>query len=200
MCPERPKILETTLRSPKSDFRWLRSYQSKFWVNRRCRWSRVSRQNRVCEALKQNPIGWRVYMTWHPRINPGPQWWRGAGAPGISWRGISWRVLLTGLMAWRMTVQNCWRGWWRCGSTRFSCRNSGEEDAWSACSALVRVGSAVVGACGYAGRRFFAGFSPVDSARRPLHDGMVTKTFWQLWFLGLDQTPSFSRTSSDTSC
>ena len=34
-----------------------------------------------------------------------------------------------------------------------------------------------VGACGHAGRRFFAGFSPVDSAHRPLHDGMVTNTF-----------------------
>ena len=44
------------------------------------------------------------------------------------------------LLAWQMT--GCWRG----GSTRFSCRQSGEEDAWRAWCAwavlsLVRVGA-----------------------------------------------------------
>jgi hypothetical protein len=57
-----------------------------------------------------------------------------------------------------------------------------------------------VGVCGHVGRRFFAGFSPVDSSRLPLHDGMFKNTFGELLFLGLDQTPSFSRTSSNTSC
>jgi len=60
--------------------------------------------------------------------------------------------------------------------------------------------SARVGACGHAGRRFFAGFSPVDSSGCPLHDGMFKNTFGELLFLSLDQTPSLSRTSSDTSC
>ncbi|KAJ6912565.1 hypothetical protein NC651_015092 [Populus alba x Populus x berolinensis] len=32
-----------------------------------------------------------------------------------------------------------------------------------------------VGACGHAGRRFFAGFSPVDSSGCALHDGMKEK-------------------------
>jgi hypothetical protein len=45
------------------------------------------------------------------------------------------------LLAWLMT--GCWRG----GSTRFSCRQSGEDDAWRACREWSRVGSAVVGAC-----------------------------------------------------
>jgi hypothetical protein len=40
----------------------------------------------------------------------------------------------------------------------------------------------------------------VDLSCLPLHDGIFKNTFWELWFLGLDQTPSFSRTSSDTSC
>jgi hypothetical protein len=43
------------------------------------------------------------------------------------------------LLAWQMT--GCWRG----GSTRFSCRQSGEDDAWRAWREWSRVGSAVVG-------------------------------------------------------
>jgi hypothetical protein len=98
-------------------------------------------------------------------------------------------------MTCQMTVQTCWCGWWRGGSTRFSCRYSGEEDAWGALGASARVG-----ACGHAGRRFFNGFSPVDSSRLPLHDGILKNMFWELWVLSLDQTLFFSRTSSDTSC
>ena len=60
--------------------------------------------------------------------------------------------------------------------------------------------SARVGAFGHAGRRFFAGVSPVDLSSLPLHDGMYKNTFLELRFLDLDQTPSFSRTRSDTSC
>jgi hypothetical protein len=60
--------------------------------------------------------------------------------------------------------------------------------------------SAHVSACGHAGRRFFAGFSKVDSSGCPLHYGMFKNTFGELGFLSLDQTPSLSRTSSDTSC
>jgi hypothetical protein len=37
--------------------------------------------------------------------------------------------------------------------------------------------SARVGACGHAGRRFFNGFSPVDSSRLPLHDGILKNMF-----------------------
>ena len=37
-----------------------------------------------------------------------------------------------------------------------------------------------VGACGHAGRRFFAGFSTVDSSGFPLHDGMFKNTFGEL--------------------
>ena len=33
------------------------------------------------------------------------------------------------------------------------------------------------GACGHAGRRFFAGFSPVNSSLLPLRDGNVKNTF-----------------------
>jgi hypothetical protein len=40
--------------------------------------------------------------------------------------------------------------------------------------------SARVGACGHAGRRFFAGFSTVDSSGCPLHDGMFKNTFGEL--------------------
>ena len=36
---------------------------------------------------------------------------------------------------------------------------------------------ALVGACGHAGRRFFAGVSTVDSSGCPLHDGMFKNTF-----------------------
>ena len=46
------------------------------------------------------------------------------------------------LLAWLLA--GCWRG----GSTRFSCRESGEDDAWSAWGTSVHVGSAVVSACG----------------------------------------------------
>jgi hypothetical protein len=60
--------------------------------------------------------------------------------------------------------------------------------------------SARVGAFGHAGRRFFTGFSAVNFYLRPLHDGMFKNTFGELLFLSLDQTPSFSRTGSDTSC
>jgi len=45
------------------------------------------------------------------------------------------------LLAWLMT--GCLRG----GSTRFTCRQSGEDDAWRAWREWSRVGSAVVGAC-----------------------------------------------------
>jgi len=75
------------------------------------------------------------------------------------------------LLAWLMT--GCWRG----GSTRFSCRQSGEDDAWRACREWSRVGSAVVGACGHAGCRFFPGFSAVNSSLLTLRDGNVKNTF-----------------------
>ena len=68
---------------------------------------------------------------------------------------------------------------------------------WCACSVLTL---ARVEACRHVARRFFVGFSPVDSSCLPLHDGMFKNTFWELWFLGLDQTPFFSRTRFDTSC
>jgi len=74
------------------------------------------------------------------------------------------------LLAWLLA--GCWRG----GSTRFSCRESGEDDAWRAWREWSRVGSAVVGACGHAVRRFFDGFSPVNSSLLPLRDGNVKNT------------------------
>ena len=40
--------------------------------------------------------------------------------------------------------------------------------------------SARVGACGHAGRRFFAGFSAVNFYLLPLHDGMFKNTFGEL--------------------
>jgi len=123
------------------------------------------------------------------------------GACNFCWRGISRRVLLTGLMMWRMTVQNCWRGWCRGGSTRFSYRNLGEEDAWSACSALVRVGSAVVGECwrvracrtSVLRRVFTSGFGSSSSTRwygykhvlTTLISGFGSNTFFfknKLWY------------------
>ena len=57
---------------------------------------------------------------------------------------------------------------------------------WSVAS-VRRVGArgqsertARVGACGHAGRRFFAGFATVDSSGCPLHDGMFKNTFGEL--------------------
>ena len=63
------------------------------------------------------------------------------------------------------------------GQTRPVLQKPGGEGAWRAYGALVRVGSASVGACGHAGRRFFAGVSLVDSSGCPLHDGMFKNTF-----------------------
>jgi hypothetical protein len=51
----------------------------------------------------------------------------------------------------------------------------GERDArWCARAVLA---SAHAGACGHVGRRFCAGFSPVNSSLLPLHDGMLKNTF-----------------------
>ena len=61
---------------------------------------------------------------------------------------------------------------WRVSPTRFA-----EDGAWRVYGALVHVGSLDVGACGHAERRFFAGFSTVDSSGCPLHDGMFQNTF-----------------------
>ena len=116
MCLERPKILETTLRSPKSDFRWLRSYQLKFWVNRRCRWSRVSRQNIICEALKQNQYDDVSIWCGIHVINPGPllMTWHMARNFLLTWHSLTcladWTdsvaddcaELLAWLMTWRV--------------------------------------------------------------------------------------------------
>jgi hypothetical protein len=43
--------------------------------------------------------------------------------------------------------------------------------------AWVVLSSARVGACGHAGRRLFAGFSPVNLYILSLHDGNVKNTF-----------------------
>ena len=83
---------------------------------------------------------------------------------------MTWLFDRTGLLTGRLT--------WRVNPTRL--QKPGEEGAWRAYGALVRVGSLDVGACGHAGRRFFAGFSTVDSSGCPLHDGMFKNTFGEL--------------------
>jgi len=57
-----------------------------------------------------------------------------------------------------------------------------------------------VGACGHAGRRFFAGFQQWICPG-VLYTMVCSKTRLENFdCLSLDQTPSLSRTSSDTSC
>ncbi|XP_002317588.2 cytochrome P450 716B1 [Populus trichocarpa] len=90
-------------------------------------------------------------MTWHPRKQSGPTLDDVANARTLVADVAGGDVYAdwsddvaddcAELLAWQMT--GCWRG----GSTRFSCRQSGEDDAWRAWREWSRVGSAVVGAC-----------------------------------------------------
>ena len=76
-------------------------------------------------------------------------------------------------MTWTLTVRLADVA----GQTRPVLQKPGEEGAWREYGASVRVGSLGVGACAHAGRRFFTGFSTVDSSGCPLHDGMLKNTF-----------------------
>ena len=90
-------------------------------------------------------------MTWHPRRQLGPTFADVAKARviladvAVDDVSADWTDDVAddcaGLLAWLLT--GCLRG----GSTRFSCRQSGEDDAWRAWREWSRVGSAVVGAC-----------------------------------------------------
>ena len=85
-------------------------------------------------------------MTWHPRNQSGAHLrWRGKCTHSFADVSDDWSDGVADdcaeLLAWLMT--GCWRG----GSTRFSCRQSGEDDAWRVWHEWSRVGSVVVGAC-----------------------------------------------------
>jgi hypothetical protein len=111
-------------------------------------------------------------MTWHPRKQSGPTLDDVANA----------RTLFAdvAVMTWRMTVQNCWRGCCVAGQPGSVADNRvkttrGERGASGRAWAVLS--SARVGACGHAGCRFFAGFSPVNASLLPLRDGNVKNTF-----------------------
>ena len=81
---------------------------------------------------------------------------------------------------WSMHADVCARGhaWW-VGSTgiRVGSTHPGEEDAWHAWGASVRVGRRLAGECGHVRRPILTPFSPVALYRPPLHSGMVKTPF-----------------------
>jgi hypothetical protein len=85
-----------------------------------------------------------------------------------------------------------WRGRWR-GHWPYGCDDvAGQPDSFCRSRVKMERGartarwyagavwtSARGGACGHVGRRFFAGFSTMDSSGCPLHDGMFKKHVWR---------------------
>lgn len=67
MCPEWPKTLETTLKLPKSDFEWLRFYQSNFGSMDDT--DEVACHVKLCLRSTGSKLN---MMTWHPRKQSGP--------------------------------------------------------------------------------------------------------------------------------
>ena len=103
----------------------------------------------------------------------------------MTWQAMM--CLLAGLMTW---LDDCaeWLTWLLTGDdvpgqpgsvAGIRARKTREEREARWCAWAV-LGSARSGACGHEGRRFFAGFSPENSSRLPLHDGNGKNTFGEL--------------------
>jgi hypothetical protein len=147
-------------------------------------------------------------MTWHPRNQSGAHLrWRGKYTHSCGWRGSWWR-------GWWLVL---WRGGWLC-------RIAGVADDWLLAWRVNPVQLQTIGwgrrvesvarvvARGQCCRRRVSERAVMqDVGSSPgfhqwiiiffLYAMVMSKnTFWELLFLSLDQTPSFSRTSSDTSC